>query len=220
MANKRLSYQGDVNKIIVVDGIIGAGKTTLSHYLSQHYDLEFYEELEDDAQSSLTQEMLDLFYKDPCRWSGMTQVMFLSHRFRDLKDALRKDKPCLFDRSIYGDEIFAYNLFKRSEMSLNEYRIYQGLLQPLLRELGPPRLFIYLDVEVDTAMERIAKRSRSTEASQISRAYMEDLKRSYDLWFESFDLCEKIQLDFNEDGIRDDQLKLIDQALKGVAKRV
>jgi len=221
MSNKIVNYKNEKNNnVIVVDGIIGAGKTTLSDFLKERYNLFFYQEIVDDHDLSLTQEMLDLFYNNPSRWSAMTQIMFLSHRFKDLKEAEKKDSFCLFDRSIYGDEIFAYNLFKRGEMTSQEYKIYQGLLGPLLKEINPPHLLIYLDVTVDTAMNRIKKRSRSTEANQIPRAYMEDLKNAYDVWFDAFDLCHKIKLDFNDDGLSVSTLALLDESLKGVGPRV
>ena len=215
MSNKIESYKcKKENNIIVIDGIIGAGKTTLSQYLSERYDVHFYEELVNDEKRSLTQDMLDLFYSSPNRWSAITQIMFLSHRFKDLKDAEKRNSFCLFDRSIYGDEIFAYNLFKRNEMTDNEFQIYQGLLQPLLKEVAPPHLLIYLDVTVDIAMERIQERSRSTEPVQISRTYMDDLKKSYDSWFESFDLCEKVKLNFNSEGMTMETLAQLDACLR------
>ena len=65
-------------------------------------------------------------------------------------------------------------------------------------DVKPPEVLVFIDVSVDTAMERIRKRSRSTEADLIPRDYMEDLKLQYDRWYEEFDLCPKIKIDWNE----------------------
>lgn len=219
MSNAKTAYKPQsTNKIIVVDGIIGAGKTTLCSYLSERYRLKFYKEMVDEEKNTLTQDMLDLFYKTPKRWGAMTQVMFLSHRFQDLQSAQKQDEFCLFDRSIYGDEIFAYNLYKRQEMTRQEFDIYKGLLKPMLAAIALPRVLIYLDVTVDVAMARIAQRSRSTEASLISRTYMEDLKTAYDAWFDGFDLCKKVKLDFNAEGMTMANLKALDQCMEGVVE--
>jgi deoxyadenosine/deoxycytidine kinase len=216
MSNKKENYLiNKKSKIIVIDGIIGAGKTTLGDYISKVSNTLFYQELPDEGQERLTQNMLDLFYEAPSRWSGMTQVMFLTQRFKILKEADQMDAWCLFDRSIYGDEIFAYNLYKRNEMTKEEFSIYQLLLKTFIEETSPPHLLIYLDVDVNTAMKRIEKRDRSTESSGISKDYMIDLKNTYDAWFSGFDLCPKIKIDNNFDGSPEEIFELLKPHLKG-----
>ena len=219
MSNKISNYLNkSTNKIIVIDGIIGAGKTSLGNYISRKTKTLFYQELPDEGQERLTQNMLDLFYQEPSRWSGMTQVMFLTQRFKALKEAEKMDTWCLFDRSIYGDEIFAYNLYKRKEMTKEEFSIYQLLLESFIKETTTPHLLIYLDVDVDTAMKRIARRDRSTEASGITEDYMKDLKHAYDDWFSGFDLCPKIKIDNNLDRSLEEVYHLLEPHLKGRLK--
>lgn len=108
------------------------------HLFVQSNQDAFFQELPDQDQERLTQNMLDLFYERPSRWSGMTQVMFLTQRFKALKAAEQMNTWCLFDRSIYGDEIFAYNLYKRNEMTKEEFSIYQLLLETFIQETTTP----------------------------------------------------------------------------------
>lgn len=186
------------NMAIVIDGIIGAGKTTVGNLISEAYNINFFEELKDNDKESLAQRMLDKFYEDQNRWSAIIQVMFLNDRFKDIKNVEASGEKAIFDRSIYGDEVFARTIHERGQMTKDEFTIYTELLSNMLKHIKPPELLIYVDVSIDTAMHRIEKRSRSTESSTIPRDYMEDLKKHYEAWYEAFDLCPKIKIDLND----------------------
>jgi len=186
------------NMAIVIDGIIGAGKSSIGTFLSHELEIPLFQELKSDGGASLAQRMLDRFYADQSRWSAIIQIMFLKDRFRDILRIEAEGNKAILDRSIYGDEIFARTIFERGEMTADEFEIYQQLLCEMLQFIKPPELLVYIDVTVETALHRIAKRSRSTEGAMISRAYLEDLKRHYEAWFTSYDLSPKIRLDLNE----------------------
>jgi len=223
ISNLKVNYSNKANGAIIVDGIIGAGKTSVGKLLSEHFKQPFFEEIKDENQFSLVQKMLDKFYVNPSRWSFATQVMFLTERFKDMVTIQKENLKGVCDRSIYGDEIFARTVLKRGQMIEDEFLIYQGLLKNMLSMIDRPLLLIYLDVSVDTAMERIKKRARSSEADLIPRDYMEDLKKEYDLWYEGYDISPKIKIDFNEtyltdgkwtDNALDDFLDSIDKIYK------
>ncbi len=190
------------NMSIVVDGIIGAGKTTVARMISDHLSIPMFEELKDDASGcTLEHRMLDRFYANQDRWSAIIQVMFLNERFKDLKEIEASGQHAILDRSIYGDEIFAKTINKRGNMEDDELTIYQELLHNMLQHINPPKLLIYLDVSIDTAMDRIAKRSRGTEADMIPEDYMIDLRDTYEEWYDNFNLCPKIRIDLNESAV-------------------
>lgn len=192
--------EGQVNNMaIVIDGIIGAGKSTVGKFLSEALNIPIYEELKDDGnEETLAQRMLDCFYADQSRWSAIIQVMFLNDRFRDIKKIDESEELAIIDRSIYGDEIFAKTIHDRGQMTTDEFDIYRDLLHNMLQHINVPDVLVYIDVTVDTAMNRINKRSRSTEADLIPRDYMEDLWGNYEDWFENFNLCPKVRIDFNK----------------------
>lgn len=182
---------------IVIDGIIGAGKSTVAHFLSEALKVPLFEELNDNDSDSLAQRMLDLFYADQKRWSAIIQVMFLNDRFRDIKAIEASGNEAIIDRSIYGDEIFAKTINDRGQMTDDEFTIYRDLLHNMLNHIQPPEVLIYIDVTVDVALDRIAKRNRSTEANLIPRDYMEDLKCNYETWFDHYNLSPKVRIDLN-----------------------
>ncbi|GAU77069.1 deoxynucleoside kinase [Fusibacter sp. 3D3] len=192
------------NMAIVIDGIIGAGKSTVGKFLSEALNLPVFEELKDDGKDSLAQRMLDLFYEDQSRWSAIIQVMFLNDRFKDIKRIEAMGDRAILDRSIYGDEIFAKTIHDRGQMTPDEFTIYKDLLHNMLMHIHVPEVLIYIDVSVDTALHRINRRGRSTEGDLIPRDYLVDLKRNYETWFEIFDLCPKIRVDLNESALGDD----------------
>lgn len=189
------------NMAIVIDGIIGVGKSTVGKFLSEELGVPLFMELKDDGKESLAQRMLDKFYLDQSRWSAIIQVMFLNDRFKDIKRIEAEGNHAILDRSIYGDEIFAKTIHERGQMTEDEFIIYRDLLHNMLMHIRVPDVLIYLDASVDTAMERIQKRSRSSEGDLIPRDYMEDLRRNYEAWFEAFDLCPKVRVDLNESAL-------------------
>ena len=194
------------NMAIVIDGIIGAGKSTVGRFLSEALDLPMFEELKDDGKDSLAQRILDLFYEDQERWSAIIQVMFLNDRFKDIKRIEALGNQAILDRSIYGDEIFAKTIHDRGQMTNDEFIIYRDLLHNMLEHINVPEVLIYIDVSVDTALHRINRRGRSTEGDLIPRDYLEDLQRNYEAWYEAFDLCTKVRVDLNESALTDDGL--------------
>jgi len=200
-STSKLKYinEGDnKNMAIVIDGIIGAGKSTVANFLSKELGIKLYEELKEEVDNSLAQRMLDRFYADQTRWSAIIQVMFLNDRFRDIKAIEENGEEAIIDRSIYGDEIFARTIHHRGQMETDEFTIYRDLLHNMLEHINPPEVLVYIDVDIDTAMDRIAKRSRSTEADMIPRDYMEDLHRHYEEWFHEYDLSPKVRIDLND----------------------
>lgn len=187
----------DKNMAIVIDGIIGAGKTTIAKFLSDTLNIQLYQEIFNSEQENLTQRMLDRFYSDQERWSAIIQVMFLNNRFRDIKTIEKNNNSGILDRSIYGDEIFAKTIYDRGQMSKDELQIYRELLSNMLEHIKPPDVLIYVDVTVETAFERIRQRKRSSEPELISKDYLEDLQKNYDLWYEEYNLSPKVKIDFN-----------------------
>jgi len=202
---KYINGGAECNMAIVVDGIIGAGKSTVAKFLSEALDIPVYEELLDDGKSTMAQRMLDRFYADQKRWSAIIQVMFLNDRFKDIKEVDATGKAAIFDRSIYGDEIFAKTIHDRGQMSRDEFKIYKELLHNMLLHVKPPELLIYIDVSIETAMERIRIRDRSTEAEMIPKDYMRDLRRNYESWFDSFDLCPKVRIDMDTHSLSENE---------------
>lgn len=187
--------------MIVIEGLIGAGKTTLGYVLSKEFNIPFYSEL----NSEFTLSMLDKFYKDKSRWAFLVQINFLNERFKLIKSVF-KTKGGILDRFIYGDCVFASLLNDSGYISNDEYKIYLDLLDNMLEHSQKPALMIYLDCSVDEVERRIKNRNRSFETG-IPREYLEGLNEKYLGWYNSYDLSPKLSFDYNNINIFDDKHK-------------
>jgi deoxyadenosine/deoxycytidine kinase len=175
--------------VIVIEGQIGVGKTTMGEMLEQELNLDLFREL----TNPYTHELLDHFYADKRRWAFTLQVHFLNERFRKIKEIFRSGGGIL-DRSIFGDRIFAEVLHEDGDMQDFEFHTYSTLLDNMLEHAQNPRLLIYLDCSVDTALERIRLRNRGRE-SDIPRDYLEKLNGRYLKWFDEYDISPKLFVD-------------------------
>lgn len=207
-----------VPTVIVIEGQIGVGKTTLGELLEEELQLPLYKELTNPH----THEMLDRFYRDKKRWAFTLQVHFLNERFRKIKQIFR-DGGGLLDRSIFGDRIFAEVLHEDGDMEEFEFHTYTTLLDNMLEHAQAPRLLIYLDCSVDTAIDRIRKRNRGIE-STIPRDYLERINDHYLRWYEQYDVSPKVFIDTEQmpihqpDG-RAEIVKIVREALGEPAAR-
>lgn len=175
----------EVYDMIVIEGVVGVGKSSLMNILAK----EGYEPFEEPVVDN---PILDKFYYDRERYSFPLQVFFLNKRFEHIKQA--KDvSRAVMDRSIYGDAIFARLLNLNKEMSDEEFRIYTELLQNMLEHVHAPKLMVYLEISVDEAMNRIAKRGRDYELV-VERKYWEDLNEQYQLYFDNYTLSPILKI--------------------------
>jgi deoxyadenosine/deoxycytidine kinase len=175
--------------VIVIDGIVGSGKSSLAAKISQKMDIRMFEELNNDD----TYILLEKFYKDQQRWSFTLQIHFLNERFKMIKD-IHRNGGGILDRSIFGDRIFAEMLNEDGLMSDEEYRTYSTLLDNMLEHTQPPTILVYIDCDVETAIERIKKRNRKMEL-EVPKRYWERLNHKYQKWYDEYDISPKIKLD-------------------------
>ena len=175
--------------MIIIEGQIGVGKTTMGELMEKELGITLFREL----QRPETHALLDRFYADQQRWAFTLQIHFLNERFRMIKQ-IRDAGGGALDRSIYGDRIFADVLHEDGRMGHEEHLTYTTLLDNMLEHVRPPRLLIYLDCTVDTALERIRRRNRGLEAG-IPREYLERLNDRYLEFFASYGLSPKVLID-------------------------
>lgn len=174
--------------VILIDGVVGSGKSTLAAKISEKMDVKMFEELNNQDTYSLLEE----FYKNQKRWSFTLQVHFLNERFKMIKD-IHKNNGGILDRSIFGDRIFAEMLNEDGMMSDEEYRTYSTLLDNMLEHAQAPKILIYIDCDVNTAIERINKRNREMELS-VPRKYWERLNQKYQKWYDEYNISPKIKI--------------------------
>ncbi|MBL6825756.1 MAG: deoxynucleoside kinase [Balneolaceae bacterium] len=203
------------HQYIAIAGNIGAGKSSLTGLLAQHFGWQaFYESVDDNPY-------LADFYEDMLRWSFNLQIYFLSSRFRHQKDMLQKEISLIQDRTIYEDvEIFAKNLHQMSLMSDRDFNNYESLFHEMSYYLRPPDLLIYLRAQVPTLVRQIQQRGREYENS-IRIDYLERLNNLYEDWIGRYP-HEKLIIDTDDlDFVNDKEdlgsiIGLVEQRLYGL----
>ncbi len=193
---------------IAIAGNIGAGKTTLTQLLSQHYNWEsHFESVEENPY-------LDSFYTDMQRWAFNLQVYFLQTRFQHIKRIKESRNSIIQDRTIYEDAyIFAPNLHQMGLMSRRDFENYQSLFELIESFLSPPDLLIYIRASVPKLLEQIRTRGRDYEMN-IREDYLSRLNERYEAWFSTYDrgnllIVDADTLDYNSN--QEDLKKIIAQ---------
>lgn len=207
--------------VIVLAGMIGAGKSTYTEMISSQLGTQaFYESVDYNP-------ILDKFYDNPKKWAFSLQIYFLNARFRSIKDALRADHNVL-DRSIYEDALFTYVNHLQGNISVEELAIYNDLLENMMEELeGVPKkspdLLVFLDGPFEMILNRIQERGRDFEQIDDNPellAYYRLLFDNYQQWYENYNHSAKIKIniaDFDIVNNKEDQdevIRIIQKNLK------
>jgi len=163
---------------IVVEGAIGAGKTSLARKLAAQIDAQTLLELPEENP------FLERFYRDAARYALPTQMFFLFQRLNQLRDLAQPD---LFDARIVSDFLLDKDpIFARLTLGDDELALYQQLYEHLRPQAPQPDLVIYLQDEPATLIERIRKRGIAMEAG-ISENYIEKLCEAYSRIFYDYE---------------------------------
>jgi len=161
-------------RYIAIEGVIGAGKTTLAKKLSERLDANLIlEEFE-------TNPFLEKFYDDRRRYAFQTQMFFLINRYKQQEQLGQED---LFAKYIVSDYIFDKDqIFAYLNIEGEELKLYENLFPLLQRSLRKPDLVIFLQSSTDRLMHNIKKRGRKVERN-LTRGYIEELSEAYNNFF-------------------------------------
>ena len=156
---------------ITVEGNIGAGKTTLSHLLSKHFNARLI--LEEFAENPF----LSKFYESPQQYAFPLELFFMAERYKQMKDLLQtKD---MFQNVTVSDYLFTKCLlFAKVNLPDEEFRLYQKLFDIINPQIVQPDILIYLHTPVNKLQENIKKRNRKYEQS-IPNDYLFSLQETY-----------------------------------------
>jgi len=162
------------HRYIAIEGVIGAGKTTLAQMLGETLGarvvLEQFEE----------NPFLKDFYRDPERYAFQTQIFFLLTRYKQQRNLFQGD---LFQQMLVSDYIFEKDkIFAYLNLQDEELKLYETLVASIEHNIAAPDLVVYLQSSVPRLMQNIRQRSRSIE-HHMSEAYIKDLNEAYNYFF-------------------------------------
>ncbi len=156
---------------VTIEGNIGAGKTTLAHLLSKHYNARLI--LEEFAENPF----LPKFYESPAQYAFPLELFFMAERYKQLKELLQtKD---MFHQVTISDYLFTKCLlFAKVNLPDEEFRLYQKLFDIINPQIVQPDMLIYLHTPVNKLKENIKKRNRQYEQN-IPNDYLFSLQETY-----------------------------------------
>lgn len=167
-------------RMIVLAGNIGSGKTSLTQLLSLAFGwTPSYESVDNNPY-------LADFYADMKTWAFHLQMFFLGNRAQEIEDLANSGNSAVLDRSIYEDAfIFVRALHDMNNLSDRDYQAYFKLYNLVLKTLPKPTLLIRLVTPIEKLVERIQLRARSIEDT-IDLDYLRLLDSYYKQWDQEY----------------------------------
>ena len=199
-------------RYLVVEGPIGAGKTSLARRLAARMTADLV--LEQPEENPF----LARFYQDMARFALPTQLFFLFQRARLLEPLAQPD---MFGRPAVGDFLLDKDpLFARLTLSADELALYQKIYDALRPRSPTPDLVVYLQAQPATLVERVRRRAKGYERP-VSEEYLALLADSYARFFYHYDAAPLLivnseNLNFVE---RDADFELLVSRVRGMRSR-
>ncbi len=134
-------------RYVAIEGVIGAGKTSLAVKLTEKMKANLIlEEFESNP-------FLEKFYDDRKRYALQTQMFFLVNRFKQQQELNQED---LFSKFIVSDYIFDKdNIFAYMNLNGEELKLYEALFPLLKRDLRKPDVVIYLQALINLIIQEL-----------------------------------------------------------------
>jgi deoxyguanosine kinase len=175
---------------VVIEGNIGAGKTTLAGKIADQFNARLI--LERFADNPF----LPKFYEDPDKYSFPLELSFLADRYKQLKEELVSQD--LFKAFTVADYYFMKSLvFAASTLTGDEYNLYRQIFYIIYGSLPKPDIYVYLHLSPEKLLQNIGKRGRNYEKS-ITKKYLKKIEESYFAFFRQNPENRYLIIDINE----------------------
>lgn len=162
------------HRFVVVEGLIGVGKTTLCRLLEKRWDAHLILEPAEDNP------FLAAFYADPDRYAFPAQMFYLATRFAQ---QIELAQPGLFHEIVVSDYLYLKDrLFAEQTLAAAELDLYDRFSRLLGPHVPRPDFVVFLDAPTEVIRKRIQRRAISSE-QVIEASYLDALRdRYYALW--------------------------------------
>ncbi len=175
---------------VVIEGNIGAGKTSLATRISEEFNARLI--LEQFADNPF----LPKFYDNPDKYSFQLELSFLASRYKQLKEELAPQN--LFNDFTVADYFFMKSLvFAASTLKGDEYNLYRTIFYIIYGSLPKPDIFVYLHLSPEKLLSNIKKRGRDYEKS-ITGDYLRKIQDNYFKFFRQNPENKYLIIDINE----------------------
>jgi deoxyadenosine/deoxycytidine kinase len=174
---------------IVIEGNIGAGKTSLASRIATDFNARLITERFADNP------FLPKFYNDPDKYSFPLELSFLAERYRQLREELTS--PDLFSAFSVSDYYFMKSLiFASSTLGGDEYTLYRQIFDIIYTSVPRPDIYVYLHADTGKLLANISKRGRDYEQS-ITAEYLKSIQEGYFNFFRQNSDMRYLILDIN-----------------------
>jgi deoxyguanosine kinase len=175
---------------VVIEGNIGAGKTTLAGKIADQFNARLI--LERFADNPF----LPKFYLEPDKYSFPLELSFLADRYKQLQEELVSQD--LFKTFTVADYYFMKSLvFAASTLTGDEYNLYRQIFYIIYGSLPKPDIYVYLHLNPEKLLENIDKRGRNYEKT-ISKEYLKKIEESYFSFFRQNPENRYLIIDIND----------------------
>lgn len=194
-----MEHKMNKRRYFIVEGNIGAGKSTfikmLVRYLNIQVVLEPHEQWQNIGEKG--DNLLDLFYRDPKRWAYSFQTYAFGSRIMayHANTSMHVYSVQVLERSVFSDRYcFAYNCYELGYMNELEWQLYQTWFGWMIdSHVEMPDGFIYLKTDPEICYQRLIKRGRQEE-SGVTLEYIKGIHAKHERWLiEKCDLSPAIE---------------------------
>jgi deoxyguanosine kinase len=176
-------------QFLVIEGNIGAGKTTLANKLANDYNAKLI------VEQFADNPFLPKFYKNQDRYSFPLELSFLADRYNQIKNEVFNLD--LFHSFLIADYYFAKSaIFAQNTLKEDEYRLFRQIFDIVFESMPKPDLYVYLHADTEKLLRNIKKRGRDYE-QEITREYLEKIKTGYFHFFKQITTFPVLIIDVN-----------------------
>lgn len=162
------------HRYLVVEGPIGAGKSTLARKLAESFKAQLV------SEPVAENPFLEQFYRDRRKYAFQTQLFFLTARYQQQQELAQPD---LFARAIVSDYLFAKDrIFAYLNLDDVELAMYEKVYRMVEPTVPEPDLVVYLQASADVLRERVRRRARDAER-HLEAEYLDEVVQAYNTFF-------------------------------------